>query len=94
MKNTHKLSPFLKIEYQKAGIGFMFTVLLQNLVKRYSAWRQKRIWVKNGLLKREEVEELRYQDSENYRNYLQMNTDAFEVNEFLYSSRKFLLTRD
>ena len=72
----------------------MFAVLLQNLVKRYSTWRQKRIWVKNWLLKCEEVKELRYQDSESYRNYLRMNTDAFEVNEFLYSSRKYLLPRD
>ena len=69
------------MEYQKAGICFMFTDLLQNLIKQNSKRKWKRIWVQNWLLKIEEesvflniLEELLIQDAKNYRTYVRMNT--------------------
>lgn len=44
------------IEYQKAGIDFLFAdlLVLRNLNKRNSRWRRKGMWVQSWLLEREE----------------------------------------
>lgn len=44
------------IEYQKAGIDFLFAdlLVLRNLNKRNSRCRRKGVWIQSWLLEREE----------------------------------------
>ena len=78
------------IEYQKAEISFLFADLFQNLVKQNSKRKRKIIWIQNWLLKLEKksvfvdiLEELWLQDPKNYKEYLRMNTDPFEISQYL-----------
>ena len=62
------------------------TLIIANILRSRKKNKKRKMWVKSWLLRRDEksayqniLQELRLEDAENFRRYLRMNSETFEV---------------
>ena len=62
------------------------TLIIANILRSRKKNKKRKMWVKSWLLRRDEksayqniLQELRLEDAENFRRYLRMNRETFEV---------------
>ena len=62
------------------------TLIIANILRSRKKNKKRKMWVKSWLLRRDEksayqniLQELRLEDAENFRRYLRMSSETFEV---------------